>query len=168
MSFLFRSPGQPSIGQATNADDIAAVRTLLLAYAASLDVDLCFQGFDAELARLPGAYAPPEGALLLARAPDGAPLGCAALRRISGGIAEMKRLYVLPEGRGRKLGLLLAESIIEEAIARGYRELRLDTLPGMEEAQALYAKLGFRPVTPYYDSPVEGTAFLALALPHAP
>lgn len=152
------------IAPATSLQDIEDVRGLFRAYAASLSVDLCFQNFDRELAGLPGAYAGPEGALLIARDGDGRPVGCAAMRPISVEIAEMKRLYVDPGTRGQKLGLRLAQAVIAVAKAGGYRELRLDTLPDMVRAQALYAQLGFRPIAPYYDTPVAGTAFLACAL----
>jgi ribosomal protein S18 acetylase RimI-like enzyme len=153
-----------SIAPAVGPADLAAVRGLFEAYAASLSVDLCFQNFAAELDGLPGAYGPPNGALLLARDGDGVAIGCAAMRPIGDGIAEMKRLYVAPRGRGRGLGRLLAERVIAEATARGHRELRLDTLPEMGEARALYAALGFRAIEPYYASPIAGTAFLALDL----
>lgn len=152
------------IAPAVEPEDLAAIRNLFEAYAASLSVDLCFQNFAAELDGLPGAYGLPNGALLLARDGDGVAVGCAALRPIGEGIAEMKRLYVAPRGRGRGLGRLLAERVIAEATARGHRELRLDTLPEMGEARALYAALGFRPIEPYYASPIAGTAFLALDL----
>ena len=153
-----------SIAPAVEPEDLAAIRGLFEAYAASLSVDLCFQNFPAELDGLPGAYRPPGGALLLARDGDGVAIGCAAMRSIGSGLAEMKRLYVAPRGRGRGLGRALAERVIAEAAARGYRELRLDTLPEMAEAHALYAALGFRPIDPYYASPIAGTAFLALDL----
>lgn len=144
--------------------DIAAVAALFRVYAASLPVDLGYQGFAEELAGLPGAYAPPGGALLLARGMDGGALGCVALRPLGPGLCEMKRLYVAPEARGLRLGRALAEAVIEAARTLGHRELRLDTLPFMADAKGLYARLGFREVPPYYDTPVEGTVFLALEL----
>ncbi|HWT10978.1 MAG TPA: GNAT family N-acetyltransferase [Roseomonas sp.] len=145
-------------------DDVAAIAGLFRAYAASLPVDLGYQDFEAELAALPGKYAPPAGALLIARDAAGAPLGCVALRPMADGCCEMKRLYVAPAGRGLGLGRALAEAICAEARCLGYREIRLDTLPTMTEAQALYARLGFVPTAPYYDTPVAGTRFLARAL----
>lgn len=144
------------------AEDVADIAGLFRAYAASLDVDLCFQGFAAELAGLPGAYAPPRGALLLARGVSGEPLGCVALRPASEpGCCEMKRLYVRPGGRGMGLGKALAEAIIAEAQSLGYRQIRLDTLPQMTGAIALYGQLGFAPIQSYYDTPIAGTRFLA-------
>ncbi len=146
-------------------EDLGAVRSLFAAYAASLPVDLAYQGFAAELAGLPGAYAPPAGALLLARGADRTPLGCVALRPMAeAGLAEMKRLFVAPAGRGRGLGRALAEAALAAAEARGYREMRLDSLPTMATAIALYRMLGFREIAPYYPTPVAGTVFLARAL----
>jgi ribosomal protein S18 acetylase RimI-like enzyme len=145
--------------------DLDAIRLLFRAYAASLPVDLAYQDFAAELAGLPGAYAPPGGTLLLARDSNAVPLGCAALRPMpQAGWGEMKRLYVAPEARGLGVGRALAEAVIAAARQAGYRELRLDTLPAMTSAQALYRQLGFTPVAPYYDTPIEGTVFLARRL----
>nr|WP_280855203.1 GNAT family N-acetyltransferase [Pararoseomonas indoligenes] len=140
------------------------VARLFRGYAEALGLDLSFQGFEAELTSLPGRYAPPEGALLLARAGDGAPLGCAALRPLGAGSCEMKRLYVLPSARGLGLGRALVEAVLAAARAAGHREIRLDTLPGMAEAIALYRRAGFRPIPPYYETPVPGTIFLARPL----
>lgn len=156
------------IRRALAPDDIAAVRGLFEAYAASLDVDLCFQGFAAELATLPGAYAPPRGALFVA-GPSTAAVGCVALRPLtapgaSATAAELKRLYVRPEGRGAGVGVALAHAAIGAAREIGYREIMLDTLPSMTAARALYAALGFVPCDAYYPNPVAGTAYLRLAL----
>jgi ribosomal protein S18 acetylase RimI-like enzyme len=148
---------------ASGAADIAEIRALFAEYAASLGVDLCFQRFDKELAGLPGGYAPPEGRLLLAWV-DGRPAGCVALRRLDRDIAEMKRLYVRPAFRGLRLGRALAEVVIAEARAAGYRRLRLDTLATMREARSLYQALGFVPIAPYYDNPLPGTDYLELVL----
>ena len=146
-------------------DDIDAIADLFRAYAASLDVDLCFQNFAEELSGLPGKYAPPLGELFLARDGNGAPIGCAAFRPLEEGVCEMKRLYVAPEGRGQGLGRLLADLVIEEATRAGYREIRLDTLPSMSAAIALYQSCGFEPMPSYYDTPVGGTVFLRRRLP---
>jgi ribosomal protein S18 acetylase RimI-like enzyme len=158
--------GQPvsaTVGPA-GAADLPDIRRLFRAYQASLDVDLCFQGFDAELAALPGRYAAPEGALFIARDAGGEAIGCAALRGLDGTRAEMKRLYVAPAGRGRGLGRRLAEAVIAEARRLGYAELALDTLPSMAGAQAMYEAMGFADIAPYYRTPVDGTRFMALAL----
>ena len=153
---------QPIIEAATPAD-VADVRAMLLEYQAWVGVDLCFQNFAGELANLPGDYAPPAGALFVARA-DGGLIGMIALRRLDDDRAEMKRLFVRPAGRGRGLGRRLAERVIVEARARGYRELCLDTLPVMQDAQRLYEQLGFRDIAAYYGSPVGGTRYMALGL----
>jgi ribosomal protein S18 acetylase RimI-like enzyme len=148
---------------AMSAGDIAEARRLLEQYEASLDVDLRYQGFEEELAGLPGAYAPPRGRLLLAV--DGsAPAGCVALRPLGDDVCEMKRLYVSPAARGRRVGRLLAETVIREARLIGYCRMRLDTLPSMKEALALYRALGFEEIAPYYASPVAGTRFLEILL----
>ncbi|PZO53170.1 MAG: GNAT family N-acetyltransferase [Alphaproteobacteria bacterium] len=144
--------------------DLPAITQLFRAYAASLPIDLGYQGFDGELQSLPGKYAPPHGALLIARDADGAALGCVAMRPLEDGVCEMKRLYVAPEGRGQGLGKQLAHAIIEAARAAGYREMRLDTLNSMHDAQTLYRALGFVEIGAYYDTPIEGTVFMSLAL----
>lgn len=145
--------------------DLEAVIRLFRAYAESLPVDLAYQGFDAEMAAMPGKYASPKGVLLIARDAAGRAVGCAALRPIEPpGTCEMKRLYVTAEGRGQKLGKRLVERLFDEARAIGYREMRLDTLPSMLDAQALYRRFGFEPMAPYYDTPIEGTVFLRKVL----
>jgi ribosomal protein S18 acetylase RimI-like enzyme len=160
-------PGAPfTIEPVRSTADLAATTRLFNAYATSLGIDLGYQDFAAELAGLPGKYAPPAGKLLLARDNYGKALGCIGLRPIEpDGICEMKRLYVAPRGRGLGLGRALVDAIVAEAIRIGYREMRLDTLPSMAEAIALYRKAGFLPIAPYYETPVAGTLFLARALP---
>ena len=151
------------IVEASGPIDLADCRELFAEYQRSLGVDLAYQGFAHELATLPGKYAPPRGRLLLAR--DGhAAIGCAALRPLEDGDCEMKRLYVRPIARGTGLGRALATRLIAVAKEAGYAHMRLDTLPAMGPAQALYERLGFRDVAPYYDSPVPGTRFMALAV----
>ena len=139
-------------------DDVPAVRDLFRAYAAGLGIDLCFQSFEAELAGLPGAYAPPAGRLLVADA--GTELaGCVALRLHAVGVGEVKRLYVRPEFRGRGLGRELINRVVAEAAAAGYRDLVLDTLPVMGEAIALYRAAGFAETGPYTFNPVPGALY---------
>jgi putative acetyltransferase len=139
------------------------VRPLFLEYAGSLSFGLEFQDFERELAGLPGDYAPPVGALLLARV-SGTPAGCVALRRIEAGTAELKRLYVRPGHRGLGLGRLLAEAVVEHARELEYQRLRLDTAPEMAAAHELYRRLGFREIEAYRDNPIAGARFLELDL----
>ncbi|HST17533.1 MAG TPA: GNAT family N-acetyltransferase [Gaiellaceae bacterium] len=143
--------------------DLDDVRALFGEYAASLPFDLGFQDFELELAGLPGAYVPPDGALLVARA-DGIAVGCVALRPLGPETCELKRLYVRPTTRGWGAGRALTERALGEARRIGYLRIRLDTLPGMERAQALYLKLGFRDVAPYRENPIAGARFLELEL----
>ena len=159
--------GPWSIAEATEPRDVAACRELFTEYQRELGVSLCFQGFDRELAGLPGDYAPPRGALWLATAGP-LPAGCVALRDLGGGVAEMKRLYVRPAQRGTGLGRALAATAVERARALGYRTLKLDTLPWLAAALRMYADMGFVDTAPYNDNPVEGVRFLALDLAAAP
>jgi len=152
---------------AASAAEVAACRELFSEYQRGLGVSLCFQGFDAELAGLPGDYAPPRGRLVLALI-GGRPAGCVALRPLFHRDAEMKRLYVRPTHRATGLGRALALHIIGEARAMGYEALKLDTLPQMTAAQRLYEKLGFRDTAPYNDNPVAGVRFMALDLTAGP
>ena len=148
-----------------SGEDVAVAAGLFRAYAAALGVDLAYQDFEAELASLPGKYAPPAGELLIALASVGQPLGCVALRPTEPlGCCEMKRLYVAPAARGLGLGRALVEAILGTAAGAGYRELRLDTLPDMIDAQALYERMGFVRIAPYYDTPIAGTVFMARTL----
>jgi ribosomal protein S18 acetylase RimI-like enzyme len=148
-----------------SSHDLADTARLFEAYAAALGIDLSFQDFAAELAALPGKYAPPTGELLLARGLQGEPLGCVALRPLgTDGCGEMKRLYVSPHARGLGLGRVLVTAIVQAAQRLGYRELRLDTLPTMTGALHLYRDAGFVPIAPYYDTPLAGTVFLGLRL----
>jgi GNAT superfamily N-acetyltransferase len=167
-----------AIRHAGLAADIALARLLFVEYAQWLKVDLCFQGFDEELATLPGAYAPPRGRLLLAGTSDQA-FGCIALRPLDTAagcgcgapaepagafVAEIKRLYVQPAHRAKGWGERLARAVIDEARTIGYRELKLDTLDWMTAARALYAGVGFRECAPYYHNPLAGVVYMELAL----
>ena len=152
------------ITQANSLEDIAEVRTLFLEYANWLGFSLCFQGFDQELASLPGKYAPPQGRLLLAHC-NGAVAGCGALRPREPGICEMKRLYLRSEFRGRGLGLKLATKLIEEARLIGYELMRLDTLPKqMADAHRMYLQLGFYEIPAYYENPQANPCYMELRL----
>lgn len=146
-----------------SADEWRETRDIFTEYAQSLNVDLCFQGFDEELAQLPGEYASPRGALLLARV-DGAVAGCCALRPLDAAdypnAAEMKRLYVRQAFRGLGLGRRLADAILDEARMAGYSCVLLDTLDDMEAARALYEDLGFEEIPPYYHNPHAGAHYL--------
>ena len=151
------------ITEARWPDDRATVAALFGEYVASLAEDISFQNVDEELAGLPGKYARPGGAVLIARdGPDAA--GAIAYRMVEPGVCEMKRLYVRPAFRGTGLGRELANELIEDARTRGYRTMLLDTLASMSSARALYRDLGFVPVAPYYDNPLPGVMYMALEL----
>jgi ribosomal protein S18 acetylase RimI-like enzyme len=150
---------------AESAGDIRHAADLFREYAASLGVDLSFQAFEREVASLPGAYAPPSGRLLLLfRAPSIEPAGCVALRKLDDSTCEMKRLYLRPQFRGSGAGRALAEAVIRGAREIGYRQMRLDTLPRMLGAQALYRSLGFREIAPYCFNPIPGTRYFEIDL----
>jgi ribosomal protein S18 acetylase RimI-like enzyme len=147
------------VREATFPDDLVVVRALFEEYAAGVGVDLCFQGFADELAGLPGRYARPGGGVWLATEGGGA-AGCVALRPLADGACEVKRLYVRPAFRGTGLGRTLAERVLAEAAAMGYRRVLLDTLPSMAGAIRLYRALGFEEVPAYCHNPVPGALFL--------
>jgi putative acetyltransferase len=159
------APARVDVTEARAPEAIAAARALILEYQASLGVDLAFQHFDDEIAALATMYGPPEGALYLATL-DGAPVGCVGVRPFAPvpGCCEMKRLYVAPAARGHGLGRRLARQAMTAARALGYSRMRLDTLPTMQGAQALYETLGFREIPAYRHSPVPGTRYLEAAL----
>ena len=149
--------------EAASPGDFAEARVLFQEYAAQLDVDLCFQGFAAELDRLESMYVPPSGSLMLARRSEGT-IGCGAIRWFSDGVCEMKRLYLRPQARGTGLGRILAERLVLNAKTLGYDRMVLDTLVDMRPARALYGALGFRETAPYYDNPLPGVVYMELDL----
>ena len=140
-------------------EDMPTVRSLFKEYQTRLGVDLCFQGFDKELADLPGCYAPPRGAVLLASEQRDV-CGCVAFRPITATQAELKRLYVTPSARGRGAGRILFHAAMEKIQQAGYRSVVLDTLPSMQTAQALYVSYGFVEIPPYYNNPEPGVKYL--------
>lgn len=146
------------------AADIAVVRTLLEEYCAWIALDLAFQEIDAELEGLPGAYAPPDGLILLARRDDTA-VGMVAYRRLDAATCEMKRLYIRGAARGLGLARVLVTELMQHARRAGYERMYLDTLPKMERAQQLYESLGFHDIPAYYDTPIPGTRFMACEIP---
>jgi putative acetyltransferase len=154
--------------QAESPTQIAQARELFLEYAQSLGFSLCFQNFDAELANLPGSYAAPEGRLLLAEY-EGQLAGCVALHKLDSKagseVCEMKRLYLRPQFRGRRLGRALADRIIAEARLIGYKRMRLDTVePVMKDAVAMYRRIGFVEIPPYCANPMAGALYMELKL----
>lgn len=153
--------------QAETPEQVQAVRELFVEYAASLQVDLCFQNFQAELASLPGAYAAPGGTLLLARV-DGAPAGCVAMRPLPESdhtnACEMKRLFVRRAFRRFGLGRLLTQQLMDLATQAGHSCMLLDTLDDMEAARGLYVSLGFVEIPPYYFNPIPGAHYLKVEL----
>jgi ribosomal protein S18 acetylase RimI-like enzyme len=150
--------------RAENRAQVEKVRELFVEYAQSLAFSLCFQGFDAELASLPGKYGPPDGVLLLATIDD-QPAGCAGMHKLDDAVCEMKRLYVRPEFRGAGLGRQLASRIVSAARVIGYRKMRLDTIEGrMDRAIALYERLGFTRIDPYRADPIPRTLYMELEL----
>lgn len=151
------------IEHADSTQFLDTIRALFREYEASIKVNLCFQGFEKELANLPGEYARPLGRLLLAFDGDEV-AGCGALRRFEEGVCEMKRLYVRPAHRGKSIGADLARALIENARDAGYAKMRLDTMPSMERAIALYRSLGFHEIACYRFNPVPGALFFELDL----
>lgn len=158
------------VREASGTQDFDAARELFEEYAAQLNIDLCFQGFATELKQLAQIYGPPSGCLLLVGGGERgvAPIGCGAVRRLSADTCEMKRLYVRPDARGAKLGLLIAQGLVARARALGYTRMLLDTLVEMIPARALYRSLGFREIAPYYSNPLSDVVYMELDLRKEP
>ena len=152
------------IKQVETEAEIESVRSLFREYEAFLDVDLCFQSFEDELAALPGKYSRPAGELLIGLDEKGRSVGCVAVRMLEDGVCEMKRLFVRPEARGTGLGRRLAQEIIAAAREIGYSLMRLDTLDRLTGAMHLYEALGFRRTGPYYDNPLPDVVYWELQL----
>jgi ribosomal protein S18 acetylase RimI-like enzyme len=142
---------------------ITKVKELFLEYSESLGFDLSFQNFDAELDNFPVQYSPPTGSLFLALSQN-LPIGCVGVRYFDDGICEMKRLFVKPNFRGKRVGRLLAEAAVKAGKFLGYERMRLDTLPTMEKANHLYRSIGFIEIEPYRYNPIEGAKYLELNL----
>lgn len=156
-----------TITQAETGQQIDQARELFLEYESWLGLDLCFQGFEQELADLPGKYAKPDGRLFLAYSDDKL-AGCIAMRKLAKGICEMKRLFVRDGFRGQQIGVKLIEKLIDDARSDGYLKMRLDTFPPkMGKAVSLYESHGFRPIAPYYDNPHDGVLYMECDLTHA-
>lgn len=154
------APAAFSLISAETPEHIAAARELFLEYAQSLGFSLCFQGFDQEMAALPGDYVPPRGRLLLAFV-EAAPAGCVALHQLEPAICEMKRLYVRPKFRGLRIGRSLVDLVLAEARAIGYSKMRLDTVePIMRDAVRMYRSLAFREIAPYRANPIPGALYM--------
>jgi ribosomal protein S18 acetylase RimI-like enzyme len=155
---------QLTIVPAESAEQLDAIRRLLLEYWENRKLETYVFNFDQELAGLPGNYAPPDGRLFLAQW-ENQPAGCVALRKLEPDICEMKRLYLSPKFRGKGIGRILAEFIIQEARTMGYQKMRLDTIQSnMQEAIALYRQLGFKEIAPYRLNPLPGVVFMELTL----
>lgn len=153
-----------AIRPAVSPEEIEKIKTLFTEYQQWLNFSLCFQGFDQELAGLPGKYAPPMGRLYLAES-QGSVCGCVALRPMDEpGVCEMKRLFVREAFRGQGIGKLLTERIVSDAKAIGYHTMRLDTLQRMETARMLYRQLGFTDIPAYYNNPLDEVVYLELTL----
>jgi len=151
------------IENAEGLEYLETVRALFREYETSIKVSLCFQGFEEELASLPGGYARPNGRLLLAFDWDKA-AGCGAFQHLESGVCEMKRLFVRPEHRGKAIGAALARALIEQAREAGYSRMRLDTMPSMTRAIKMYRALGFKEIPAYRFNPVPGSLFFELQL----
>jgi len=160
---VMRSKAPMQIVAAATDRELSAAKAMIEEYAASIGIDLGFQGFREEIALFPSGYSPPDGLVLVAYE-GGEPAGVVALRRLEGSTCEMKRLYVRVEHRGRGIGRALSEEVIRRAAGLGYAKMRLDTLPTMDPAIELYRDLGFREIPPYRFNPVADAHYMELDL----
>ena len=159
------TPPNLYIRPATGLVDMGEVRRLFTAYHDELDEDLCFQGVEEEFATLPGPYAEPKGIILLGfMDEDTVPKGVVAFKPLSDSVCEMKRLYVCPSVRGTRLGSLLVDRLLDEAVKKGYQQMMLDTLPKLERAIAMYRSRGFVPTAPYNEAPLKGILYFSKTL----
>ena len=152
-----------NIYESYDGDSLNAAKMLIEEYAEFLGFDLDFQDFAVEMAEFPGKYAPPEGCLLLAEE-DGRIAGCIALRKMDDAVCEMKRLFVRSEFRGRGVGRMLILELLNLARQKGYKKMRLDTVPQLESAIVLYERIGFKDIEPYYYNPLPGARFMEITL----
>ncbi|MBS1542234.1 MAG: GNAT family N-acetyltransferase [Bacteroidetes bacterium] len=148
-----------SIEIASTPEQFQVARDLFREYAATLSVDLCFQNFDKELQEIDLQYGSPAGALMLVMR-DGRAIGCGAIRKLEGKVGELKRMYLRPDARGLGVGSKLLSKCFEVARRLGYDTLRLDTLPEMTDAQAMYRKHGFYEISSYRSNPVKGSLYM--------
>jgi len=148
---------------ANSQEQVKLIHEQFLEYAKSLNFDLCFQGFDKELAGLPGEYAPPDGCLILAYCNEKV-AGCVGLRKVADGVCEMKRLWVRPGFRGKKIGRRLADDIISIVRKSGYHTMKLDTIDSMTEAINMYKSMGFSETSAYRYNPIEWARYMELKL----
>ena len=146
-----------------NADHVAHAKALFQEYAETRKNDPALDDFHEEIDNLPGKYAAPDGNLILAYS-DGKAAGCVAVHKLADGVCEMKRLYVSPRLRGRGIGRYLVEAILKQAAMIGYSRLRLDSIPSMRKAQALYESIGFHEISAYRPNPNEGTKYYEIEL----
>jgi ribosomal protein S18 acetylase RimI-like enzyme len=143
--------------------DYKNAKILFVEYANSLNFQLCFQNFEKEISDLSAQYSKPTGCIILCYEDD-KPIGCVGLRKFAEGICEMKRLYLRPEARGKGIGRVLAEEIVEKAKEFGYKKMQLDTIETMKEAISLYKSMGFKEISPYRFNPVKGVIYMELEL----
>lgn len=143
--------------------DYKDAKDLFLEYANSLNFELCFQDFEKEIFDLPAQYSEPTGCIILCYENE-KPIGCVGLRQFAEGICEMKRLYLINEARGKGIGRVLAEEIVEKAKELGYQKMQLDTIETMKEAISLYKSMGFKKIPAYRYNPIQGVIYMEMEL----